>query len=537
MEKDKNIETKKVVIYARYSCSKQNETSIEAQLKVCYEYCKSYNFTVIDEYIDEARSGRNDNRPNFLKMINDSNKKQFEGIVCYQLDRFARNRYDSANYKSKLKKNGVKVYSAKENISDDASGILVESVLEGMAEYYSAELSQKINRNMELNAEKGYFNGGYVPLGYKVVTVNCGTYKKKKLELDPITSKVVKKIYEMRAEGTKIEYIIDWLNHEGYKNTNGKEFVLSSLSAILKNKKYIGINSYGDKEYPNTIPPILDEQLFNSVQAMFEENRIKPGAGKAKEEYILTSKLICDCCGRMMKGVSGKGEYGNIYRYYTCKTKGEKKKCKRKYISKDIENIIVKKCKELLNDENIDMIAKKVYDTCKRENYKNLLIKEYEKQVITLEKSIDNLLVAIENGTNIDLINKRLTEKREELDRVNILLAKEKNKMINIDELHIKFFLNELKKGNIDDITYRKKLIKIFVSEIHLKEKELVIVFNVSKQKISLSVPTTDKENTLITTDTKSSYQNVLVIRRRLERPTHGLEGRCSIQLSYRTVT
>lgn len=154
-----NNESKNVVIYARYSSQRQNETSIEAQLKECYEYCKMKNYTVIGEYIDKAKSAKTDNRPDFKRMINDSSKKQFQGIVCYQLDRFARSREDSAHYKHKLKKNGVKVISAKENINDDASGILMESVLEGMAEYYSQELAQKVNRNMRLNAQKGYFNG------------------------------------------------------------------------------------------------------------------------------------------------------------------------------------------------------------------------------------------------------------------------------------------------------------------------------------------------------------------------------------------
>ena len=144
-----------VIIYARYSSSKQKDTSIEAQLKECYEYCRNNKYNVVGEYIDRALSGKNDDRPQFLKMIEDSNKKLFEGIVVYQLDRFARNREDSAHYKHKLKKNGVKVYSAKEQISDGPEGILIESVLEGMAEYYSAELSQKVKRNLKLNAEQG----------------------------------------------------------------------------------------------------------------------------------------------------------------------------------------------------------------------------------------------------------------------------------------------------------------------------------------------------------------------------------------------
>ena len=112
-----------VVIYARYSSHSQTEQSIEGQLAVCREYAQRNNYTIVGEYIDRALSGTNDKRPQFQKMIEDSNKKYFEGVLVYQLDRFARNRYDSATYKNKLKKNGVRVFSARENISDDASGV------------------------------------------------------------------------------------------------------------------------------------------------------------------------------------------------------------------------------------------------------------------------------------------------------------------------------------------------------------------------------------------------------------------------------
>ena len=123
------------VIYARFSSHAQNEQSIEGQLKACYEFAERQGYIVIAEYVDRALSGTSDNRPEFLRMIDDSAKLHFKVIICYQLDRFARSRYDSAIYKSILKKNGVKVLSARENITDDASGILIEGVLESMAEY------------------------------------------------------------------------------------------------------------------------------------------------------------------------------------------------------------------------------------------------------------------------------------------------------------------------------------------------------------------------------------------------------------------
>ena len=157
-----------VVIYARFSSHNQNEQSIEGQLKACYEYAEQNEYNVVKEYIDRAISGKTDNRPEFQHMLEDSEKKHFQYILVYQLDRFSRNRYDSAIYKNKLKKFGIRVLSVRENISEDASGILMESVLEGMAEYYSAELGQKIKRGMDINASKCLSTGGNVAFGFKV---------------------------------------------------------------------------------------------------------------------------------------------------------------------------------------------------------------------------------------------------------------------------------------------------------------------------------------------------------------------------------
>ena len=205
----------KVVIYARYSSYSQTEQSIEGQLQVCYEYAKNNNYTVIGEYIDRAQSGTTDNRAEFQRMITDSSKHTFEGVLVYQLDRFARNRYDSAVNKAILKKNGVRVLSARENISDDASGILVEGVLESMAEYFSAELSQKIRRGMDINAEKCLSNGSNPGLGY---TVN----KDRKFHINPETAPIVREIFEQYASGKTVTEIITNLNARQIKTSLGK---------------------------------------------------------------------------------------------------------------------------------------------------------------------------------------------------------------------------------------------------------------------------------------------------------------------------
>ena len=99
-------------------------------------------------------------------MIKDSAKNMFDVIIVWKLDRFARNRYDSAHYKAQLRKNGVKVISANENISEGSEGIILESVLEGMAEYYSADLSEKVIRGLTENAIKCKFNSDPITFGF-----------------------------------------------------------------------------------------------------------------------------------------------------------------------------------------------------------------------------------------------------------------------------------------------------------------------------------------------------------------------------------
>ena len=159
----------KAVIYARYSSDSQREESIDGQIRECTEYAERNGITILGSYVDRALSARTDDRPDFQRMIKDSEKHTFDVVIVWKLDRFARNRYDSAHYKAALRKNGVKVISATEKISEGSEGILMEAVLEGMAEYYSAELSEKVVRGLTENAYKCKFNGGTLPLGYTII--------------------------------------------------------------------------------------------------------------------------------------------------------------------------------------------------------------------------------------------------------------------------------------------------------------------------------------------------------------------------------
>lgn len=288
----------KAVIYARYSSHNQTEASIEGQLKVCYEYAKQNHFTIIDEYIDRAISGTTDNREQFQKMLKDSSKGQFEGVLVYQLDRFGRNSLECSINEDKLNQNGVEVFSAKENFTKDPSGNLLKGVIRSVNQYYSDELSVKIGRGMDLNADKFYYNGGSVPLGLKLKVVEeingpfSKKIKKQKFDIDENTAPIVQEIFKMYVKGHTMADIIRYLNEKGIKTSQGNEYSKNSLRIILTNKKYIGVYSYNGKETPNVIPRIIDDVTFQKAQDRLKTNKKAPSRRKSYYSIFINYKII-----------------------------------------------------------------------------------------------------------------------------------------------------------------------------------------------------------------------------------------------------
>jgi len=316
----------KAVIYARYSSDGQREESVEGQLRECKEFAERHNMTVITHYIDRALSARTDDRPQFQQMIRDSAKKQFEVVLVWKLDRFSRNRFDSATYRAILKRNGVKVVSAKENISDGPEGIILEAMLDGMAEYYSAELSVKVKRGQKENALKCKANGGNIPFGY---IINSERY----YEIDPLTAPIVLEIFTRYADGQTVKEISAELNSRGiFTNTKYKYTNKASMHNLLKNRRYMGEYKYGDTITPDGMPAIVPQEIFDRVQERMQKNKHKPAAMKADEEYILTTKIFCGKCGAMMVGVGGTSKTGKVHHYYKCGNLIYKKSCDKKTV-------------------------------------------------------------------------------------------------------------------------------------------------------------------------------------------------------------
>ena len=287
---------KTAVIYARYSSDSQTEQSIDGQLRVCKEYAEKNDIIILDTYIDRAMTGTNDNRPDFQRMIKDSNKKAWNYVLVYKLDRFSRNKYETTIHKHTLLKNGVKVLSAMENIPDTPEGIILESLLEGMNQYYSAELAQKIKRGMHETRLKGNYQGGSLLYGYKV--------NGRKIVVDETKVDIIKFIFEQYSTGVFVKDIIAKLNQKGIFN-NGKPFTENRVYRMLKNEKYLGRYTFENELIENMYPRIISDELFAKVKKITTKNY--HGKRSMKSTFLLRHKLKCGYCGYPISAECGIG--------------------------------------------------------------------------------------------------------------------------------------------------------------------------------------------------------------------------------------
>lgn len=461
----------KAVIYARYSSDSQREESIEGQIRECTDYAERNKITILTSYIDRALSARTADRPQFQQMIRDSEKGLFDTVLVWKLDRFSRDRYDSAHYKHILKKNGVKVISAKENISDGPEGIILESMLEGYAEYYSAELAQKIQRGQKENAMKCKSNGGSIPLGYYVDPAAHA------LAIDPITAEIVREIYTLYNNGVQMKAIANSLNARGLRNTRGRPFSVNNIHQVLKNRRYIGEYRYGDVVVEGGVPAIVEQDIFERVQKRMEKNRRAPGRATAHEEYLLTTKLFCGTCGRIMAGESGRSGNGTVHYYYKCGGAKRHKGCKRKAIKKDwIERVAVMLTVEkVLNDRTIDRIADEIVLMQSREN---TTVPALEQEKKACEKSISNLLNAIQAGILTPSTKDRLEQLEAQRDKLDAAILQAKMERPVYTKEEIVAWIRHYKHGNINDKDYQKEIIDTFLNSIYVYDDYLVLTYN-----------------------------------------------------------
>ncbi len=470
-----------VAVYARFSSQAQREESIEGQLRECRAFAERNGWTVVGEYIDRALSGKTDKRDDFQRMIRDSEKGRFRGVLMYTLDRFARNRYDSAMYKARLKKNGVRVFYAKQSIPDGPEGIILESVLEGYAEYYSENLSRNVRRGMMENALQCKATGGLC-LGYR--KAQDGT-----LEIDPVGAKVVQEIFQLYADGTSATQVVSYCNEKGYKTARGKVFTQNSLRTILRNRKYIGFYEYEDVCVEGGVPAIISTDLFQKAQAQLKHNGSARAKAKAKEDYLLTTKVFCGHCGAPMIGESGTSRHGATYHYYKCACrKRNAKACSKKTEKKDwLEAFVVKQTVEyVLTDENIQDISTKAAALYERECADTRLLVGLEQSLHDTTTRLKNILDLMEQGISTASTKDRLLELEGQKQDLEIKIDRERRKKPTLTKERIAYWLMSFRGGDIYDPEYQRRVIDTLLNSVYIYDtddnngRRFVLTFNLS---------------------------------------------------------
>lgn len=473
------------VIYARFSSHNQQEQSIDGQLRYCKDYAERNAMKVINVYSDRAISGTTDERPQFQQMIRDAKNKQFKYILVWKLDRFARNRYDSAVYKNQLKKCGVRVLSVTEFVGEGSEGVLLESILEAMAETYSLQLSENVRRGMRESVRHGLSCGGTAPLGYDVVN--------KRYVINEKEAEIVRYVYTQYASGKGKKEIINDLNAKGWRNKKGTKFAFSSLDRLLKNRKYIGEYNYQDITIKDVIPALVDVDLFDTVQNILTKNKRQGGARSYKREYLLSTKLFCGYCGASITGETSTGRHGVKFGYYVCRNqKFHKNNCnKKRERQEELEEIIVRKTLEMYSDRKfIKEVAQKVVDLYNCEFGDNHLT-TLEENKNSLEAKFDELSHALLKTTNermLDNLNKEIEQIDIELNELELEIAREKSiSQAKMNVSDVVEFIKNVTNGNIRDKEFQKQIIDTFINAIYVFDDKIIIYYNGSKEAEKVS--------------------------------------------------
>lgn len=428
------IVIQRAALYARFSSDNQRLESIDAQIRAMKAYCQQQRWQIVATYVDEAKSATTDKRPNFQQMIEDSGKNLFDIVLVHKLDRFSRNRYDSAIYKSKLKKNHVSIASVLERIDDSPESVMMEAMLEGMAEYYSKNLSREVMKGMNETALQCKHTGGCCPLGYDLDS-------EKRLIINPHEAEAVRTIYEMYASGYGYTAIIDYLNDHGYHPKRGGFFKKNSLHDILGNEKYMGTfvfnratgkdhnhrrNNHASKPYQEMIrvengcPAIVSRELFEKVQQRRKSNRTKSGSYHSKEFYLLTGKLFCGVCGKRLIGkLRFSGRNKTRLATYRCNT--HRSECRNKEINKEYLDVYIEDLlgRKIFNPKAMRRVVQRLnayirkYNSEYAEHY-DLVKGKYEE----ICESLTNITAAIEKGIITESIVSRaqvLEQQKNEL--------------------------------------------------------------------------------------------------------------------------
>lgn len=460
------------VIYARYSSHSQRDASIEQQVEECEAFAKYSGLRVVKIYADRHLSGTTDQRPQFQQMLKDAERSKWSIVLTWKVDRFARNRYDSATYKYRLKRYGVKVIYAKESIPDGPEGILLEAILEGSAEYYSANLAQNVKRGLRFNADNGIANGGRMPYGYRRGSNG-------KHEIVEAEAAVVRELFSRVAGGEKLMHISADFKKRRIPTRYGGQWGPSTFRYILANEIYIGFYHFGEVRTEEGVPAIIDTKTWEEVQKRMNANK---GTRVRSERYLFSGKIRCGVCNQPMTGVTAHGRKGTAYSYYSCRGHRQKA-CPLKPIKKEmLEETIVSRVLEVLNDDEVvNWIADAVMETQKHENEKNRTAPAVLKaELAEVNKSIDGVMSAIEAGIITSTTKARLEELEAKAEQLKIDISDSELPVPDVDRDFIVYWLTKFRSGSLGDEEAQREFVDSLIFAVRVWNDRAEVVLNYS---------------------------------------------------------
>lgn len=428
---------------------------------------------ILDAYIDRAMTGTNDNRPAFQKMIRDSEKQHWDYVIVYKLDRFARNKYESVINKKRLQDNNVKLMSAMENLTDTPEGRMMECFLEGMNQYFSEELMQKVRRGLNESWLKGNATGGRKVFGYDVVN--------QKYVINEKEAATILEIFTKYSQGYTAEEIAKSLQERGIKYHDEKFLSNRTIFKLLHKLKYTGKVEHGGIVYDKVYPQIISDELWQKVEMIHQQNKIAPSSKKAVYEYILTGKLVCGVCKKKMSGASGSSKAKRVHYYYVCNSHKKGEKCTTTSVQKDyIEDLVINSTMAFLSDnETVMRIANSVYTVLEKETKDNSSLKLLENKKAQAQKSAGNIIKAIEEGIITEQTKTRLKELEMQINQYDFEIDKEKQKTQQyLSREQIKNYISSKFNANSTDLQFRKMIVNTFIREIVFFEDKLIITYN-----------------------------------------------------------
>lgn len=491
----------RAVGYCRFSSDMQREESIDAQERAIRQFVEKNNYSLIRTYVDRAMSATTDKRVEFQRMIDDARLGTFDVILVHKLDRFARNRADSAIYRKELEKYGVKLISVTENFDDSPESIILQSVIEGYNEYYSKNLRREVMKGLRENALTCRHTGGTPPLGYDVDKTTM------KLVINEHEAESVKMIFKMVIDGEGYEAIINELNRRGYRTKRGTPFKRNSLYEILRNEKYTGVFVYNKSasknaegkfnrhksksdediiRVPGGVPQIISEEDFQKVQQKMAARRLKTATFKAKQEYLLSGKIVCGECGCAYCGNSRKA-YSNhaMYISYRCTRRNNEVKCKNPEIQRDIiENIVLEKLADSLFCDSMFSAVMEQYNRYAMSQNTDLTRarETTERELADINKGINNI-VNIMMKTGSAALSEKLQELETRREQLQASLSEIESKISNmsIDEAQLRqaFYKAKdmLRNGTVKN---KKAIIAQYVNKVIIYRDKISIEFNIS---------------------------------------------------------